>query len=288
MAGIEQLRYLRLGLAEPAALAGFVERVVGLEPVAAPEGLWLFRSDDRDHTLALHESAAPQQALGLEVREAADLDALAAACAARGIDAQRGSPEDCAARRCHAMLAIRPRGAFVLELVHRPQHSGWRYHGPRDAGITGFHSVVLTSTEIEADILFWTEALGARIVDRVGAGVYLALDARAHHRVLLLAGPRDGVLEMRFALEGFHNLMQNHYALEALQAPLAHGPGRNPASGEAVLGFRAPGPVLFGYVADGTPRGPEALPRQFAFGPAGFCAWGSPCNVPEYGGGDGR
>ncbi len=281
---IEKLSYVRLGVADLGRSAEFAEAIVGLQRVEAEEGVALFRSDARDHALALVQREAGDgetAALGLELRDMATLEALAERLGGAGLKVWRGGETACAARRCKAMAGVRLRGGLALEFVVRPLSSGWRYHGPRDAGICGFAGVVIGSTDVEADVALWCDLLGAEVSDWVGEGACLALDG-AHHRVLLLPSARDGLLEMRFEVEGIDQVMQAGYFLQAHQVPVVNGPGRFPASGQLFIGFRGPDEMLFGYVAEGSAR--EGLARQFPGGRAGFCAWGSGTMVPEYGG----
>lgn len=285
MSQIEKIAYVRLSVADLPGSAAFAETVVGLQRVEAEEGVALFRSDFRDHALALvqrTEGDGASASLGLELRDMGQLEALAERLAARGLKIWRGSEAACAARRCKALLGLRLRGGLALEFVVRPLSSGWRYHGPRDAGICGLAGVVIGSTNVEADVALWCEALGAEVADWVGEGAYLSFGDRAHHRVLLLPSARDGLLEMRFEVAGMDQVMQAGYFLAGRQVPVVNGPGRNPASGELFISFRGPDEMRFGYVAEGA--GHDGLARQFPATRAGFCAWGSPSTVPEYGG----
>ena len=50
---IEKLRYVRLGVNDTVAAADFARRIVGLQQIEAPEGLAMFRSDSRDHSLVI-------------------------------------------------------------------------------------------------------------------------------------------------------------------------------------------------------------------------------------------
>jgi 2,3-dihydroxy-p-cumate/2,3-dihydroxybenzoate 3,4-dioxygenase len=80
--------------------------------------------------------------------------------------------------------------------------------------------------------------------------------------------------------------MLNAYQLPTMQIRVTHGPGRRPASGQLFLGFEGPGPVMFGYVAEGERIGAAGrLARQFAHSRTSYCSWGSHNIVPEYCGG---
>lgn len=280
---IEKLRYVRLGTSNPAAMTDFVTRIVGLQQIEAPEGLAMFRSDDRDPSMIVYRNDAEEQGIALQVRDPATLDAVSERLEAGGYKVATGSAAEAAARRCRSFAWFRTRGGTRIELLVRPRDSGWRYFGSRDAGITEFFGVTFASTDPEADIRLWADVLGGKVADYIGDGAYIALDDQ-HHRITILPSGRDSLLEIQFKVEGLHQLMQNKYFLDSAQVGIVHGPGRRPASGEAFLSFRGPDGVLFGFVAEGDVRPFEEsrLPRQFAHAPASFCAWGSAANIPEY------
>lgn len=280
---IERLRYIRLGLPDPDGMADFATRILGLQAAGGAEGERLFRSDFRGHTLAVHASQTPEEILGAEVRSPEALADLAGRLDAAGHAPQQGTAAEVAARQCKAMIWIRPRGGLRLEFVVRPQDSGWRYFGARDAGITEFFGAALASTDPAADIGLWTNVLGARVSDWLGDAAYLAIDDE-HHRIAIHPSARDGLLEVQYRLEGLHEVMQNSYFLQSAQVAIAHGPGRRAASDQVFLSFRGPVSNLFGYVAEGTrhPFTAERLPRQFPRNANSFCTWGSQSQVPEY------
>jgi len=282
---IEKLRYVRLGVEDPAVVGHFATRILGLQRIDAPEGLQMFRSDSRDHTLALfqREGGPGDQTLALEVRSSAALDDLCDRLAASGYQVERGSAEECAARRCRGLAWFTIRDAVRIELVLRPQDSGWRYFGSRDAGITEFFGVAFASTDVEADTALWTEIFGGKIADYVGDAVYVALDDE-HHRIAIHPSNRDAILEVQFRVEGLQQLMQNNYFMQSAQVAIVSGPGRRPASGELFLTFKGPDGVLFGFVAEGDrhPFNEDRVPRQFPHANESFCAWGSHSTVPEY------
>ena len=60
------------------------------------------------------------------------------------------------------------------------------------------------------------------------------------------------------------------------------------SGGQDIEDARGPGGLLYSYAAD-TASGPEVAqrgPRQFADTALSHCAWGSPCTVREFMGGD--
>lgn len=289
MANFEKLRYVRLAVTDPAAASDFATRVIGLEQVDAPEGLAMFRSDSRDHTLVVQDRAGSDakdsapQILALELRDPDALAALVARLETAGYAVHPGTDADCADRRCHQLAWFRIRDGVRIDLVIRPQDSGWRYHGTRDAGITEFFGIAFASTDIAADTELWTTILGGKVADYVGDAVYIAIDDE-HHRIALHPSDRDAILEMQFRVEGLHQLMQNKYVMESMQVPVVHGPGRRATSEQLFLSYRGPDGMLFGLVSEGIQRdfNDFHLPRQFPRTASSFCTWGSESTVAEY------
>lgn len=285
MVAIEKLCYVRLGVGDLDRARDFATRIVGLEPVAAPEGTAMFRSDFRDHTLVFLPGDAAGQSLALELRTKEALNDSVRALTEAGYAVTMGDAAACAARRVKAFASFRVRNGVAIELVVRPLHSGWRCFPSRDAGIVEFFGVALASTDVEADIRLWTGIFNGRVTDYVGDAAYVAIDDE-HHRIALHPSRSDRLLEVQFRLEGMHEVMRNSYFLQSMQVPVAHGPGRRPTSGQVFLSFEGPDAVLFGFVADGNKVSPseDRLPRQFPRAAESFCAWGSVSDVPEFSG----
>src|SRR5262245_65884378 len=76
---------------------------------------------------------------------------------------------------CEGFIAFKDPTGNQIELVWRPAYSSRRYHGERDAGITGFSHIGLCTTDAARDGVFWTKVCNARVSDRIG-------DARSEER----------------------------------------------------------------------------------------------------------
>lgn len=278
------LRYVRVAVDDLDAASRFATEVFGLEAGARDEAYARFRSDARAYALC-YTTAGDGGAVALTVAEAKDLDAAEARLAAWA--PRRLTAEEAARRLVKAGLAVVAPNGVTVEIVWRPLASGWRYHGPRDAGITGFQAVQLACTDVAANETFWVEGIGATVSDWAGEAAFLRID-EAHHRIALYPSDRDGLLGATWAVEGINNVMQDWYFLQGRQLPIAHGPGRQPTSGAMFVTTRGPGGLLYSHAAD-TASGPEIAqrgPRQFADTALSHCAWGSPCTVREFMGGD--
>ncbi len=275
------LRYIRLAVDDLAGAEGFAGDVLGLQASGRQDGMAWFRSDSRAYSLCLSDRA--DSAVALSVADRTMLDAVGARLQAGGVAVTELSDDDCAARWIKAGLTCTAPNGVPVEIVMRPLESGWRYHGPRDAGITGLQAVSLACTDIAANEDFWTGAVGLTVSDWAGDACYLRLGDR-HHDIVLYPSDRDGIFAVDFAVEGINNVMQNFYHLQARQYPIVQGPGRRPASNAVFVVTRGPGGVLFGYgaeMAEGDAVTGRAS-RQFPAAPGSFCAWGSPTEQKEF------
>lgn len=281
---IEQLRYVSLGARDLDAAARFAQQELGLQAVSRDDDHAAFRSDERQYSLVYQGGEPRQQAIGLEVRDVAALQAAADALQARGIPPRR-EPLLAARRNVRELLSFTTPGGLRVELVVRPQNQAWRFFPARDTGVTGLAAVAVRSTAPAADEALWTEVFGARVSDWAGDACYLGFDG-AHHRLALHPATRPGVLAVEFGVEGINQVMQQFYRLHEEPQAIVHGPGRRPTSDQVFLSFSGPDEVVYGFVAEGVAVDPAAppRPRQFADRPDSYCAWGSDCRIAELGG----
>ncbi len=282
MIAIEQLRYVRLGTTDLAAAVDFAQRVMGLELVERNETQASFKSDFRDHTLVFFRGEPTDQAVAFEIRHVEMLDQAASALAALGVELRRGTAAEIETRRVKDFGWFKDASGNRIELVCRPLNSGWRYHGARDAGITGLAAVALRTTDTAADQTIWTTVFNGRISDWVGDAAFIRFD-QSHHRLALYPAQSAGVLAVEYAVEDIDFVMQAQYSLQGMQVRLLHGPGRRPTSEQAFVTFAGPTGVAFSYVTQATTIGDEEShrPRQFARTPRSFCTWGSDSSLPE-------
>lgn len=276
------LRYVRVKTDAIGGPAAFARDALGLEPAGAADGRAFFRSDARAYSVCFTE-AGDEDAIALTVATEADLETVAARLAEAGAEATALCADDCAARKIKRGIASRAPNGIVVEFVWRPLTSGWRYHGPRDAGIVELSSVLLACTDVAANEDFWTRVVGLTVSDWAGDAAFLRLDD-AHHRIALYPSDTDGLLGIDFAVEGINNVMQNFYFFQGLQLPIVHGPGRQPTSGKKFVATRGPRDLIFTYSTE-MESGADLdgrVPRQFPAAPSSHCAWGSPTTQPEF------
>jgi 2,3-dihydroxy-p-cumate/2,3-dihydroxybenzoate 3,4-dioxygenase len=278
---IEALRYVRLGTADFKGAIDFAQRILGLALVDRTDTDAYFRSDCRDHTLVYVADDPTHRAVGLEVRDPETLDRVVAQVEASGGTVISGDGAAVARRKSRQLARVRMAAGYDIDLVVRPLQSGWRYHGPRDAGITGLEGVALRGAPDAADQALWTGPLGGRVSDWVGDAAYIGFDD-AHHRIAVHPSAARGVLAVEFGVEDVDLLMQNAYFLRSAQVHIVDGPGRRPFSNQLFVTFAGPDGVLFSYVCEGAKVGSARRPRQFPRTRGSFCAWGSETEVPEY------
>ncbi|MGH8688488.1 MAG: VOC family protein [Burkholderiales bacterium] len=282
---LRDIRYVRLGTRDLDAAASFARHVLGLEPAGCDTNARYFRSDARDHTLVYVKGDPGEHATAFELDSAAALDAAGEALERLHRDVRWGTREGCAQRRVEAYVAFRDPSGNAIELVIGPHHSGRDYGPQRPAGITGFSHIGLRTTDAARDEAFWTQAMNARVSDRIGAAPLLRID-EVHHRLALFPSAYPGVQHVNHQVAEIDDVMRSWYFLREQGVRIVFGPGRHPTSSAVFLYFEGPDGMIYEYSTgvrlirkdeEGGYR-----PRQFPFEPASFCLWGSRPDIPEF------
>jgi 2,3-dihydroxy-p-cumate/2,3-dihydroxybenzoate 3,4-dioxygenase len=283
MITIDQLRYVRLGTRDLSGAVDFAGRVLGLQLVNRGENTACFRSDMRDYTLVFFLGEPTENAVGVEIHGRPQFQAAITELSQHGIEVSIGTEQACAARNVRALASFRDPCGNMIELVLRPQHSGWRCFPARDAGIVGLHGVALRSPDVPTCEALWTTLFNGRVSDWVGEAAFLRFD-QAHHRLAYYPSGRRGILSIDFSVENVDLLMRNNYFLQSAQVKIVHGPGRRPTSNQLFVTFAGPDETLFSFVAEGTEITDETAhrPRQFPRISSSFCAWGSESDIREF------
>ena len=271
-----QLCYVRLAVNQPQIAAAFATDILGLQHVPNELEPFVFRSDERYHTLCLADGTQ-RSTIGIEIADEAELDRVANDLAAGGFSAREATTAECAKRFVRRALIVEDATGNTIDLVLRPAQSGRRYFPSRDAGVTGLQCVGLRSTAIKDDLRLWTAILGARVTDRVGEVTYLGIDQK-HHRVVLYPSDRAGLVYVSYGVESMDAVMQNNYFVQERQVKIVHGPGREPASGQIFLRFAGPEGCVFSYGYGLRDLDDRHRPRQFTLEASSLCGWGSECS----------
>lgn len=285
MIDLRDIRYVRLSTRDLAAAGRFAREIVGLEFAREEAGAQYFRSDDRDHTLVYFEGDPGDHTVGFELRSSTELDAAAGLLGDSGVRVRIGNPAECEQRRVHAFINLRDPTGNSIDLVVRAEPGGCRQAPSVEVGITGFSHVGLCTTDPVRDERFWTEVLGARVSDRIGAAALLRID-EVHHKIALFPTTRAGIQHVNHQVAGIDDLMRAWYRLRKRGVRIVFGPGRHPTSGAMFLYFEGPDGMVYEYstgVRRITAQQEEGYqPRQFPIADESFCMWGAVPEVAEF------
>jgi 2,3-dihydroxy-p-cumate/2,3-dihydroxybenzoate 3,4-dioxygenase len=283
MIQLQEISYVRLGTRDLEGATRFATEILGLEVAERTGRTVYFKSDEREHTLCYFEGDPANHVVAFEIAERADLDAAAATLERLGHEVGRGSGHEAEARKVRDFIHFRDPTGNPIELIWRPAHSGRRYHGARDAGVTGFSHVGLCSTDAVRDEAFWTQVCNARVSDRIGDAPLLRID-EVHHTIALFPSPKAGIQHINHQVETGDDVMRSFHFLRDRQIPIVFGPGRHPTSSARFLYFQGFEGMVFEFSSGVRTIGDELLyrERQFPFEPKGFCQWGSKPAIAEF------
>jgi 2,3-dihydroxy-p-cumate/2,3-dihydroxybenzoate 3,4-dioxygenase len=283
MINLQRVSYVRLGTRDIEGAIRFATDVLGLEIAEVSKGAVYFKSDEREHTLCYCEGDPHDQAIAFEVGSRAALSAAASELERLGHPVHAGRPSEAEARKVREFIAFNDPTGNRIELVWRPAYSGARYHGTRDAGITGFSHVGLCTTDAARDEAFWTQVCNARVSDRVGDAPLLRIN-EVHHSIAMFPTDRAGIQHINHQVESADDVMRSFRFLKERQVRIVFGPGRHPSSSARFLYFEGPDGMVFEYSSGVKMIADELLyrERQLTFDPAGFCEWGAKPDIPEF------
>jgi 2,3-dihydroxy-p-cumate/2,3-dihydroxybenzoate 3,4-dioxygenase len=283
MINLQGVSYVRLGTMDLDGATNFATNYLGLEVAYAAKDTVYFKSDQREHTLCYFVGVPSDQSAAFEVSERADLEAAATELDRLGHRVEIGSEREAELRRVRSFIAFEDPTGNKIELVWRPAYSGLRYHGERDAGITGFSHIGLCTTDAARDEAFWTKVCNARVSDRIGDAALLRIDA-VHHTIALFPTNRPGIQHINHQVATGDDVMRSFNFLTERQVPVVFGPGRHPTSSARFLYFEGPDGMVFEYSSGVREIADELLyrERQFPFDPKGFCQWGAKPQIKEF------
>ncbi|WP_297800721.1 VOC family protein [uncultured Brevundimonas sp.] len=283
MIDLEDITYVRLGTGNLAEAERYATEILGLQ-VGRREGNEVyFRSDNREHTLCYFEGDPTDHTVAFEVATQSALDKACAALEEAGHAITLGTVEEMERRRVKGLASLFDPNGNKVELVVRPEVSGWRYFPSRDAGITGFSHVGLCSSNPARDEVFWTNIFNARVSDYIGNSPLLRID-EVHHKIALFPTQRKGVQHINHQVASIDDIMRSWYFLQDRQVRIQFGPGRHPTSGAMFLYFEGPDGMVYEYSTGVSHITDEEnhRPRQFPAVPEGFCMWGAKPDIAEF------
>ncbi len=283
MIKLQDVSYVRLGTRDLEGAGEFATDYLGLEVSERGRGCLYFKSDEREHTLCYFEGDPADQVVAFEIGSRGELDQAAAELERLGHAVHRGTAEEAEQRKVRDFIGFNDPTGNRIELVWRPAHSGQRYHGTRDAGITGFSHVGLCSTDLARDEAFWTRVCNARVSDRIGDAPLLRID-EVHHTIAMFPSKKPGIQHINHQVESGDDVMRSFHFLNERQVHMVFGPGRHPTSSARFLYFEGPDGMVFEYSSGVRSIADELLyrERQFPMDPKGFCKWGAKPDIKEF------
>ena len=283
MINLRDVSYVRMGTRDLQGAEVFATSYLGLEVAERQRNAIYFKSDARAHTLCYFEGDPADQAVAFEIASEAELEQAAATLERMQSGLRLGTAGEAAQRKVKAFIAFRDPTGNQIELVVRPEQSGKRYHGMRDAGITGFSHVGLCTTDPVRDEAFWTTVCNARVSDRIGDAPLLRID-EVHHTIALFPSSRAGIQHINHQVESADDIQRSFHFLNDRQVKMVFGPGRHPTSSAKFLYFEGPDGMVFEYSSGVREIADELLyrERQFPFEPKGFCHWGAKPEIKEF------
>jgi 2,3-dihydroxy-p-cumate/2,3-dihydroxybenzoate 3,4-dioxygenase len=283
MIKLQDVSYVRLGTRDLEGASNFATEYLGLEASERTRNSVYFKSDQREHTLCYFDGDPADQIVAFEIGSRAELDQAAAELEKLGHPVHRGTSDEAELRKVRDFIGFRDPTGNHIELVWRPAHSGQRYHGERDAGITGFSHVGLCSTDLARDEAFWTQVCNARVSDRIGDAALLRID-EVHHTIAMFPSTKAGIQHINHQVETGDDVMRSFNFLNERQVRMVFGPGRHPTSSARFLYFEGPDGMVFEYSSGVRSIADELLyrERQFPMDPKGFCKWGAKPDIKEF------
>lgn len=283
MIELNDVVYCRLGTTDLAGAEWYAVNILGLEVSERRKGATYFKSDHRAHTLCYFEGDPEDQIVAFELGRREDLQTAAQQLEKLGHRVHTGTPEECEMRHVREMIRFRDPTGNVVEFVVRPETTGQRYHGTRDAGITGFSHVGLCTTDAARDEEFWTTVCNARVSDRIGDAPLMRLGT-IHHSIALFPFHKPGIQHINHQVGGTDDIQRSFNFVREHQVKITFGPGRHPTSSAQFLYFTGPEGMTFEY-STGVREihdEPAWRDRQFHFAAKGFCQWGAAPQIAAF------
>lgn len=283
MIELKDVVYCRLGTRDLEGAEWFAVNILGLEVSERRKGAVYFKSDYRAYTLCYFEGDPADQVTAFELSTKEDLQSAGATLEALGHPVHYGTPAECDARHVREFIRFADPTGNMIEFVVRPDTTHRRYHGTRDAGITGFSHVGLCTTDPARDERFWTSVCNARVSDRIGDAPLMRLGT-IHHSIALFPFHKPGIQHINHQVGGTDDIQRSFNFVSNNQVKVTFGPGRHPTSSAEFLYFTGPDGMTFEYSTGVREIHDEPLwrSRQFHFAPKGFCHWGAAPRIAAF------
>ncbi len=203
-AAVRQLGYIGLGVSDLAAWREFATAVLGLQDNGiTADGAMLLRMDDYHHRFIVSPTGEDDIVLaGWEVPDQATLQQIADQLSGRGVIVTLGTEADAASRMVMGLIKFGDPDGLATEVFYGPLIDHRRFVSPRGikgfkAGELGLGHIVLSVSNVDESLAFYSEGLGFRVSDWIRVvqgsvkrrGVFTRVNPR--HHSLAMGNPAD-------------------------------------------------------------------------------------------------
>ena len=269
MITLQDIAYVRSGVADLERSVDFATRIVGLELAESTEpGVAHLRADHRHHCLAFVEGPSGVIASGFQV---ADEDALADAereLELSGTAVARLDAAQARSRRVRAGIGFDDPFGNRLELVAQQETITRPVAFARHAGITEFGHLCVDAPDVHEAHRWWSTRFNARVSDWIGDAACLMRIDPVHHKLAVFQGERPGLCHMNFQVETLDDVFRSWHFLVENGVEIEQGPGRHPQSTAVFLYFLGPEGFTYEYSFGVRRIEDEASWRPRTFDPA--------------------
>jgi 2,3-dihydroxybiphenyl 1,2-dioxygenase len=197
--------------------AGYGAYFLGLQLAEKTASSLRFRMDDRKQRLLIHGDADQRPIFGWEVENATTLETLAARLDQAGIKTARMGSALAGQRHVAAGICFEdPAGnrleAFYGQEIESDPFRPGRAHSGFKAGALGLGHIVLNTTNIDADIAFYTQILGFTLSDYVTKpfrAMFFHINAR-HHSLALIEWPKQNIHHLMIEMFNLDDVGQGY------------------------------------------------------------------------------
>lgn len=248
MIQLQDIAYVRSGVADLHKAVDFATRIVGLELAAESEpGVAHLRADSRHHCLSFVEGPSGVIASGFQV---ADDDALAAAethLEQSGFQVSRAGAAEARSRRVRNAIGFDDPFGNRIELVSQQETITRPVAFTRPTGINEFGHLCLDAPNVHEAYRFWNSHFNAKVSDWIGDAACLIRIDPMHHKLAVFRGDEPGLCHMNFQVDTIDDVFRNWHFLVEHGVEIEQGPGRHPQSTAIFLYFLGPEGFTYEY-----------------------------------------
>ena len=208
---LQSLGYLGFHTASLDDWSGYGSRFLGMQLAERSQSSLCFRMDDRKQRILIHGEADRRPIFGWEADNAMAVEALGANLERAATKVVRMDKALAGQRHVIGGITFEDPGGNRLEVVYGSEvapdpFKPGRAHSGFKTGPLGLGHIVLNTTNMDADVAFYTEVLGFELSDYVTKpfrAMFFYINSR-HHSLALIEWPKRGI----------HHLMIEMYSLD--------------------------------------------------------------------------